>query len=100
MSRGNHGGSIAGVMRRRGLRIALALLLVALMPFAMKQYVVQEYLLASIAIVLVSVLVLLFSGRLRPAAGRSSPRTALAEHQPGAPHCLEPASSPRKPLTS
>ena len=59
MPRGSHEGSIADVMRRRGLRIALALPLVALVPFAMKQYVVQEYLLALIAIVLVSVPVLL-----------------------------------------
>lgn len=47
------------MMRRRRLRIALALLLVALMPFAMKQYVVQEYVVVLIAIVLVSVPVLL-----------------------------------------
>src|SRR5260370_27484507 len=60
MPRGSHGGSIADVMRRRGLRIALALLLIAPMPFALKQYVVQEYLLALIALVLVSVPVLLF----------------------------------------
>jgi len=46
-------------MRRRGLRIALASLLVALMPFALKQYVVQEYLLALIVMVLVSVPLLL-----------------------------------------
>jgi hypothetical protein len=46
-------------MRRRRLRIALALLLVALMPFAMKQYVVQEYLVALLAIILVCVPVLL-----------------------------------------
>ncbi len=59
MPRKRHGGSSADVMQRRGLRIALALLLVALMPFALKQYVVQEYLLALIAIVLVSVPVLL-----------------------------------------
>jgi len=59
MPRGSHGGSIADLMRRRRLRIALALLLVALVPFALKQYVVQEYLLALIALVLVSVPVLL-----------------------------------------
>ena len=59
MPRGSRGGSIADVMRRRRLRIALALLLVALMPFAMKQYVVQEYLVALLAIILVSVPVLL-----------------------------------------
>ena len=59
MPRGSHGGSIADVMRRRGLRIALASLLVALMPFALKQYVVQEYLLALIVMVLVSVPLLL-----------------------------------------
>jgi len=60
MARESHKGSTADVMRRRGLRIALALLLVALVPFAMKQYVVQEYFLALIAIVLVSVPLLLF----------------------------------------
>ena len=59
MPRGSRGDSIADVMRRRRLRIALALLLVALMPFAMKQYVVQEYLVALLAIILVSVPVLL-----------------------------------------
>ena len=59
MARESHEGSTAGVMRRRGLGIALALLLVALVPFALKQYVVQEYLLALIVLVLVSVPVLL-----------------------------------------
>ena len=59
MPRGSHGGSIADVMRRRGLQIALALPLVALMPFAMKQYVVQEFLVVLIAIVVVSVPALL-----------------------------------------
>ena len=47
------------MMRRRGLQIALALPLVALMPFALKQYVVQEYLVVLIAIVFVCVPVLL-----------------------------------------
>src|SRR5258706_12585366 len=59
MPRGSHGGRIADVMRRRGLRIALALPLVALMPLALKQYVVQEYLVVLIAIVFVWVPVLL-----------------------------------------
>ena len=59
MPRVSHGGSIADVMRRRGLRIALALLVVAVMPFAMKQYVVQEGLVVLIAIVLVFVPALL-----------------------------------------
>ena len=59
MPRGSRRGSIADVMRRRRLRIALALLFVALMLFAMKQYVVQEYLVALLAIILVFAPVLL-----------------------------------------
>src|ERR1700756_641911 len=59
MPHGSYGGSIANVMRRRGLRIALALLLVTLVPFAMKQYAVQEYFVALIVLILVYVPVLL-----------------------------------------
>jgi hypothetical protein len=59
MPRESHRGSIADVMRRRGLPIALGLPLVALMPLAMKQYVVQEYLVVLIAFILVFVPVLL-----------------------------------------
>jgi len=59
MLSGSHANNIADVMRRRAFRIALALLLVALMPFAMKQYVVQEFLVVLIAIVVVSVPALL-----------------------------------------
>jgi uncharacterized membrane protein len=45
-------------MRRRGLRIGLVLLLVAVTRFAMNQYVVQEGLVALVAIAVVLVLVL------------------------------------------
>lgn len=45
-------------MRRRGMRIALVLLLVAVTPFAMNQYIVQEGLVALVAIALVLVPVL------------------------------------------
>jgi hypothetical protein len=50
--------SLGGKMGRRGLRIALVLLLVAMTPLAMNQYVVQEGLVAmvAIAVVLLSVL--------------------------------------------
>jgi len=59
MLSGSHTTNIADVMRRRAFRIALALPLVALMPFAMKQYVAQEFLVVLIAIVVVSVPALL-----------------------------------------
>jgi hypothetical protein len=45
-------------MQRRGLRIALVLLVVAVTPLAMSQYVVQEDLVALVAIAVVLVPVL------------------------------------------
>jgi hypothetical protein len=49
---GSHRGSIGDVMRWRGLRIVVVLLCVAVLPFALKLYAVQELFIAVLGVAL------------------------------------------------